>query len=84
MKQNNIVNNNGANLPHQRSGSGGGQANINNASLTPIPGQGLPGTTQSNSFQNISKINNRLRTKNPVLMSMQPGGGNGGGSPTNQ
>jgi hypothetical protein len=83
MKQNNIVNNNGAILPNQRSGSGGGQAKINNASLTPISGQGIPGASQSNSFQNIQKMNNRLRARNPVLMSMQPGG-NGGGSPTNQ
>ena len=82
MKQTNNANNNGAIPPNQRSGSGGGQAKINNTSLTPLSGQGIPGASQSNSFQNIQKINNRLRTKNPVLMSMQPGG-NGGGSPTN-
>jgi hypothetical protein len=81
MKQNNIVSNNGSIPPNQRSGSGGGQAKINNASLTPLSGQGIPGASQSNSFQNMQKMNNRLRARNPVLMSMQTGTS---GSPTNQ
>jgi hypothetical protein len=57
---------------------------INNATLTPLAGQGIPGASMSNSFHNIQKMNNRLKARNhPVLMSVQANS-SGGGSPTNQ
>jgi hypothetical protein len=63
-----------------RSGSGGGspigQIRGTNGNSSPmsnpnIPSVGANAQAQSNAFSSTGKMNNRLRGRNPVFMSMQ-------------